>query len=108
LEDEDKDAQRRSTAGSDFSYLSPEQRLLQDYPLCAICAIAYPMLKELSGGFDLLYASNGRPSIVPETLLPVLKDSKPSRRVFNTQRGPSASSEVQEIRVAVYCRICAI
>ncbi len=55
-----------------FSYLSLEQRVPQDHPLRAIRAISDPVLKELSEEFDRLYATNGRPSIVPEKPLRAL------------------------------------
>src|SRR5712692_2052006 len=58
--------------GAMFSYLSPEQRVPQDHPLRAIRAITDPVLQELSGAFDRLYAANGRPSIAPEKLLRAL------------------------------------
>jgi hypothetical protein len=55
-----------------FSYVSPEQRVPQDHPLQAIRAITDPVLQELSGEFDRLYAVNGRPPIAPEKLLRAL------------------------------------
>src|SRR6266702_9000579 len=58
--------------GAMFSYLSPEQRVPQDHPLRAIRAISDPVLQELSGEFERLYAANGRPSIAPEKLLKAL------------------------------------
>jgi len=58
--------------GAMFSYLSPEQRVPQDHPLRAIRAISDPVLQELSGAFERLYAANGRPSIAPEKLLRAL------------------------------------
>ena len=58
--------------GAMFSYLSPEQRVPQDHPLRAIRAISDPVLQELSGEFERLYAANGRPSIAPEKLLRAL------------------------------------
>lgn len=58
--------------GAMFSYLSPEKRVPRDHPLRVIRGISDPVLKELSGEFDRLYAANGRPSIAPEKLLRAL------------------------------------
>jgi transposase len=44
----------------------------QDHPLRAIRTMADTALKQLSAGFDALYASSGRPSIAPERLLRAL------------------------------------
>jgi len=52
-----------------FSYLSPEQRVRNDHPLRAIRAMADQALANLSGRFDAMYATTGRPSIPPEKLL---------------------------------------
>jgi transposase len=52
-----------------FSYLSPEQRVRKDHPLRAIRAMADQALANLSGRFDAMYATTGRPSIPPEKLL---------------------------------------
>jgi transposase len=52
-----------------FSYLSPEQRVRKDHPLRTIRAMADQALANLSGRFDAMYASTGRPSIPPEKLL---------------------------------------
>jgi len=58
--------------GPMYSYLSPERRVPQEYPLRAIRKIVDAVLKELSPEFTLLYAANGRPSIAPEKLLRAL------------------------------------
>ncbi len=52
-----------------FSYFSPESRVPAEHPLRSIKAHTERVLKELSGQFDALYASTGRPSIPPEQLL---------------------------------------
>src|SRR5882762_7014803 len=54
------------------SYVSLEQRVPRDHPLQAIRAITNPVLQELSGEFDRLYAVNGRPPIAPQKLLRAL------------------------------------
>jgi transposase len=55
-----------------FSYISAERRVPKDHPLRAIRTLADRALKQLSKGFDALYAPNGRPSIAPERLLRTL------------------------------------
>jgi transposase len=55
--------------GHMFSYFSPESRVPADHPLRSIKAHTDRVLKELSGEFEALYASAGRPSIPPEQLL---------------------------------------
>jgi transposase len=52
-----------------FSYLSPEARVRKDHPLRAIRAMVDEVLSDMSGQFDAMYASVGRPSIAPEKLL---------------------------------------
>src|SRR5713226_8769403 len=52
-----------------FSYLSPEARVRKDHPLRAIRAMVDEVLTQMSGRFDAMYASVGRPSIAPEKLL---------------------------------------
>src|SRR3954469_2567300 len=52
-----------------FSYLSPETRVRKDHPLRAIRLMVDEVLAQLSGRFDNMYASAGRPSIPPEKLL---------------------------------------
>jgi transposase len=49
--------------------LSPETRVRQDHPLRAIRLMVDEVLAPLSGRFDRMYASAGRPSIPPEKLL---------------------------------------
>ena len=58
--------------GAVFSYVSLEQRVPEQHPLRAIRAMVDVALRELSGRFDELYASTGRPSIAPEKLLRAL------------------------------------
>src|SRR3954465_10421892 len=55
-----------------FSYLSPETRVRKDHPLRAIRLMVDDVLAQLSGKFDSMYASAGRPSIAPEKLLRAL------------------------------------
>jgi transposase len=52
-----------------FSYVSAEQRVPKGHPLRAIRQLVDDILRELSRGFDRLYAKVGRPSIPPERLL---------------------------------------
>jgi transposase len=61
-----------SQTGSLFSYVSCEARVPADHPLRVIRAIVDEALEVLSGEFDVLYASVGRPSIPPEKLLRAL------------------------------------
>jgi transposase len=61
---------RRS--GALFSYVNLEQRVPSGHPLRAIRGIANEALAAMSGSFDGLYASTGRPSIPPEMLLRAL------------------------------------
>ena len=63
---------RDGEQSSMFSYISAERRVPKDHPLRAIRAMADMALKQLSIGFDALYASSGRPSIPPERLLRAL------------------------------------
>jgi transposase len=58
--------------GAVFSYVSAEQRIAADHPLRRIRAMTDAALRELSAGFDELYAAGGRPSIAPEKLLRAL------------------------------------
>jgi transposase len=55
-----------------FSYVSPEQRVPADHPLRPVRRMVDQVLKGLSGHFDTLYSSTGRPSIAPEKLLRTL------------------------------------
>ena len=55
-----------------FSYVSLEQRVPSRHPLRTIRKLVDEALAELSGRFDELYASTGRPSIAPEKLLRAL------------------------------------
>ena len=55
-----------------FSYVSPEQRVPQDYPLRPVREMVDTILKEMSPRFARLYAEVGRPSIAPERLLRAL------------------------------------
>ena len=52
-----------------YSYLSPEQRVRENHPLCKIRAMADEALASMSERFDGMYAKTGRPSIPPEKLL---------------------------------------
>jgi len=55
-----------------FSYLSPEERVPESHPLRPIRKITDEVLAGLSGKFNALYATTGRPSIAPEKLLRAL------------------------------------
>jgi transposase len=55
-----------------FSYVSPEQRVPQDHPLCSLRAMTDEALRDLQPRFNKLYARTGRPSIAPEKLLRAL------------------------------------
>jgi transposase len=52
-----------------FSFIRLEDRVPRDHPLRAIRALTDEVLAKLSGRFEGLYASVGRPSIPPEMLL---------------------------------------
>ena len=52
-----------------LSLVSPEQRVPQDHPIREIKALADQELARLSAVFDQMYATTGRPSIPPETVL---------------------------------------
>jgi transposase len=55
-----------------FSYLSPERRVPADHPLRVLRPMVDEALRGLSGLFDAMYATDGRPSIPPEKLLRAL------------------------------------
>jgi transposase len=55
-----------------FSYLSPEERVPADHPLRAVLVITERVLAQMSGLFDRMYSSTGRPSVPPEKLLRAL------------------------------------
>lgn len=61
-----------SQQGSMFSYVDLEQRIPKDHPLRRIRRLVDEALSEMSGRFDAIYASSGRPSIPPERLLRAL------------------------------------
>lgn len=61
---------RRS--GALFSYVDLEARVPAGHPLRTILGIANEALASMSGAFEALYASTGRPSIPPEMLLRAL------------------------------------
>src|SRR3990167_5188977 len=52
-----------------FSYVGLEERIPSDHPLRPIRALADEALGWLTGRFERLYSSMGRPSIAPEMLL---------------------------------------
>ena len=58
--------------GAIFSYVAPEQRIPADHPLRTVRAMVDAVLGEMSGLFDGMYATHGRPSIPPEQLLRAL------------------------------------
>jgi len=55
--------------GTMFCYVSGERRIPADQPLRSIKVDADQALGAISGKFDALYSSTGRPSIAPERLL---------------------------------------
>jgi transposase len=55
-----------------FSYITPEARVRSDHPLRPIRRMTDAALQRLSGRFDALYSTTGRPSIPPEKLLRAL------------------------------------
>ena len=60
-----------------FSYLSPEARVPQDHPLRPIRKMVNQALSELSKEFQVMYAREGRPSILncpPKTDLQVMPE----------------------------------
>jgi transposase len=61
---------RRS--GALFSFVDLRKRVPPGHPLRVIRLIANDALGSMSGAFDALYASTGRPSIPPEMLLRAL------------------------------------
>jgi transposase len=58
--------------GAMFSYVTLEQRVPEDHPLRPIRQMVDRALGEMSGEFDGLYSTTGRPSIAPEKLLRAL------------------------------------
>ena len=52
-----------------LALMSPEEMVPKDHPVRRIKKLADDALKDLSPTFDAMYASEGRPSIPPETLL---------------------------------------
>lgn len=58
--------------GQLFSYVSVEDRIHAKHPLRLIREVVNDCLASMSGDFDALYASDGRPSIAPERLLRAL------------------------------------
>jgi len=54
------------------SPVTAEQRVPKDHPLRAIRALVDEILRAMSGEFDDLYATVGRPSVPPERLLRAL------------------------------------
>ena len=55
-----------------FSYISPEQRVPKDHPLRSIRQMVDNALKEMHHSFSGQYSETGRPSIPPEQLLRAL------------------------------------
>jgi transposase len=55
-----------------FSYVNIEERVPSGHPLRVIRGIANEALASMSGAFDAIHASTGRPSIPPEMLLRAL------------------------------------
>ena len=57
------------TSGLLFSYVDLEDRIPARHPLRKIGQIVNDALASLDGDFDVLYSTEGRPSIAPERLL---------------------------------------
>jgi transposase len=55
-----------------FFFFDPDQRIPADHPLREIKDLIDPILEDMSGFFDTLYAESGRPSVPPEQLLRAL------------------------------------
>src|SRR5260370_22396704 len=93
-----------------FSYLSPDARVRKDHPLRAIRAMVDEVLTQMSGRFDAMYASVGRPSIAPEKLLgaqllQILYSGRSERLLMEEMNynllvrsvvGPNADAEVRD------------
>lgn len=62
----------QNTQATFYSYVSQEERIPAEHPLRMLRQLVDPLLKNLSGGFNALYAEVGRPSIPPEYLLRAL------------------------------------
>jgi len=60
---------KRETQSSMLMLMSPEEMVPRDHPIRRIKKLADDALRDLSPVFDQMYASVGRPSIPPETLL---------------------------------------
>ena len=52
-----------------FSYVTLERRIPKDHPLRSIRLMTDQALQRMSGKFDELYSSTGRPSMAPESLI---------------------------------------
>jgi transposase len=52
-----------------FSYVTMEQRIPANHPMCRIRSMADRALETMDSVFDDLYSETGRPSIAPERLL---------------------------------------
>lgn len=48
-------------------FFDPDQRIPADHPLREIKNLIDPILEDMSGFFDTLYAESGRPSILPNS-----------------------------------------
>ena len=66
----------KNTRSTFYSCVSQEERIPADHPLRLLRQRVDPLLKNLSGSFDALYAEPGRPSIPPEYLLRALSARK--------------------------------
>jgi len=59
----------RTTRQAAFTAITPDQKVPKNHPIRRIKALVEPVLRELSPGFEAMYAVIGRPSIPPEHLL---------------------------------------
>ena len=60
---------QQERTGSLFSYVSIKGRIPASHPLLQIRKLADQALDRLNPTFCMLYASEGRPSVLPEQLL---------------------------------------
>ena len=59
----------KTTRQATFTAITPDQKVPRNHPIRRIRALVEPVLTELSGVFEEMYAEIGRPSIPPEHLL---------------------------------------
>ena len=62
---------RFTDQGGLFWYIAPDKRVPANHPLRKVRELVRDVLSDLDRSLGRLYASEGRPSIPPEQLLPV-------------------------------------